>query len=168
MLHLKGNPNHEPQLSASGTCRQRLPGNRPNISFLTGLCALLVLVTLSGSAALGQHTDALVLQQTAVTRYKGLREQYLRTLDVKPIVQSLELIDTELARSVRLLRESADEAHVAAGLVMQGNVRRLLGQNAQAEDRYAEAVAAARRAGHLGMANPPSTDLCAAKACKCT
>lgn len=117
----------------------------------TSACALLFLaLALFSAASASPQSEALALQQVAVVRLKSLTEEYRRTLDVKPLKSALELTDAELTQSGQALRAVGDDVGLAAGLIKQGDVWRMLDQQVRAASLYAEAAAAALRGGHLG------------------
>ena len=114
-------------------------------------CALLVsLLAWCSAASASPQSDALALQQVAIDRLKGLTEAYRRTLDFRPLQPALKLTDAELTQSGQALRAVGDDVGLAAGLIKQGDVWRMLDQQVRAAGLYAEAAAAALRGGHLG------------------
>ncbi len=107
---------------------------------------LAIAVTCACAAAANPQSDALAVQQAASGRLKTLTDAYRRTLDVEPLKSALASLDEELTKSNLALRAMRDHAGLAAGLIKQGDVWRLLDQQPRAAALYADAGAAALRA----------------------
>jgi tetratricopeptide (TPR) repeat protein len=113
------------------------------------VCLVLSLMW-AGIAWASPQSDALDLQQVAAARLRELTEEFRRKFDAKPLQAALELIGNELVQSNKVLREAGDDVDLAAGLIKQGDVWRLLDQQARAASLYGEAAVVAQRGKHLG------------------
>lgn len=111
---------------------------------------LAVLLAWSSVTWASPQSDALALQQVAVTRLKGLTAEFRRTFDVKPLLPALLQTDTELTQSSQALREAGDDVGLAVGLIKRGDVGRMMENYSLAANLYAQAAAAARRGGNSG------------------